>query len=265
MKKYAYLLLASLVTILLASTLALAGEPVVIHISTKATLINAAGQQAAAVEGVTVLPGDTIMVEGIGYAVIADTDAETHVRVESMSEVNFKGKTSETGPRYDVADGRVRFTVRPGNKLEVHTPHMVASVRGTEFVTEVTPDGTDLSVESGTVQAGDNAGGSESVGAGGQAMASQQGFAEPGSGAMKQHREQLKAKNQKANQARENAKAEKANKGNSSSGKSNSNSGKGNSSGEKGNSGGGKGGGNSGGGGGGGGNSGGGRGGGRTK
>lgn len=188
-------ILAACFALLCFSTGALAEGPKVLHVSDKATIVKDAGQTATAVAGMPLSPGDAIRVDGPGYAVITDKASDTHVRVERLSITRYKGKDPETGATYTVPDGTVRFTVKPGTKLEVRTPHMVASVRGTEFVTEVTRAGTTLAVDSGLVQTGDRAGNSESVGSGSTVAAGMDGFTEPDSPAMQQHRREVQAKN----------------------------------------------------------------------
>jgi hypothetical protein len=153
--------------------------------------------------GLIVAPGDRIVVEGTGHVILTDEDLDVRVRAGDYSEVRFKGEDENKSLQFDVNTGKVNFTIVPGNKLDVKTPHMVASVRGTEFTVEVTAAATELSVAEGQVEARDNSGRSESVSTGQTTTADEQSFTDPGSLSNVMHNTEVLTKRTRA--AREEA------------------------------------------------------------
>lgn len=168
--------------------------------------------------------GESMMVGGSKGVTIATQDGIIEITAESKSVVTNKGKDSSGKMHITVKKGAVHFSVVPGNKLDVKTPHMVASVRGTEFSTEVGAVGTDLSVTEGAVEATDDTGQRDMVKAGSSLKAGAKGFDQ-----------ESRSQNSQKNKSQSKAKASKANKGNS--GNSGGNGG-GNSGGNSGNGGG---------------------------
>ncbi|MEO6624038.1 MAG: FecR domain-containing protein [Burkholderiaceae bacterium] len=105
----------------------------------------------------TFRPGDTIRVQARSRADIALLDqsvlrlnANTTIKVEAPKE----GKTGVI----DMIRGAAHFFSRGPNSLEVNTPFTVAGVRGTEFLIQIEPQATLLTVFEGTVVAQNAAG-----------------------------------------------------------------------------------------------------------
>ena len=114
-------------------------------------------------------PGDTIRVQARSRADVALLDqsvlrlnANTTIRIEAPKQ----GKTGVI----DMLRGAAHFFSRGPNSLEVNTPFTVAGVRGTEFLIQLEPAATLLTVFEGTVVA-QNASGDLSLTGGQSALA----------------------------------------------------------------------------------------------
>ena len=127
-------------------------------------------------------PGDTVS-EGnkvvvLGKGTVHMVSKNELVTLKADNEATFKySKTGPTGKIYlGHTKGQIRFKVVPGNKLDIKTPHMVASVRGTEFTLEVEEEETVLIVDEGEVEATDNQKKSMGVKAGFAIRSAKDGF-----------------------------------------------------------------------------------------
>lgn len=122
--------------------------------------------------------GNTVVVLGKGTVHMASPG--NIIVFKAGDETVFKfNKTDPAGKHHlGLTKGRIDVTVVPGNKLDVNTPHMVASVRGTEFSVAVDEDTTCLTVDQGLVQAVDHQNVSMAVKAGHAIQAAKKGFAQ---------------------------------------------------------------------------------------
>ncbi|WP_158308792.1 FecR domain-containing protein [Desulfocurvibacter africanus] len=110
----------------------------------------------------TLSPGSTISVSGNSRIELTEESRELHVTAEEETELKYLGIQDDV-LRFDVLKGKVDFSIKPGNKLDVVTPHMVASVRGTAFTVEVSQKLSRLGVRSGSVEVSDRSGGRTTV------------------------------------------------------------------------------------------------------
>ncbi|MFN8390815.1 MAG: FecR domain-containing protein [Bdellovibrionota bacterium] len=122
----------------------------------------ASGQQFALHDGVRTLDQSRAGVRfSTGYL----------VRMNEKTTITFDQAPAETKGRISVLEGMGHFFSRkPQEAPSIQTPHISASVRGTEFVVEVANDRTVVSVLDGAVDA-ENQFGSVSLGKGEQAIA----------------------------------------------------------------------------------------------
>lgn len=110
----------------------------------------------------TLSPGSTISVSGSSRIELTEEGRELRVTADEDTELKYLG-VQDNVLRFDVPKGRVDFSIKPGNKLDVVTPHMVASVRGTAFTVEVSQKLSRLGVMSGSVEVSDRSGGRTTV------------------------------------------------------------------------------------------------------
>ncbi len=117
---------------------------------------------AGKADNATLSPGSTISVSGNSRIELTEEGRELHVTAEEETELKYLGIQDDV-LRFDVPKGKVDFSIKPGNKLDVVTPHMVASVRGTAFTVEVSQKLSRLGVRSGSVEVSDRSGGRTTV------------------------------------------------------------------------------------------------------
>ena len=120
--------------------------------------------------------GDKVRTGSNGETTLQVNESGLRVRVSPDSEVSYQGITATGAQNFKVTKGRVRFSIVPGNHLDVETPHLVASVRGTEFSTTVDTQTSELSVSEGRVAVHDSKGVSGIVARGWSAVATDSGF-----------------------------------------------------------------------------------------
>lgn len=144
----------------------------------------AAGPEVIESSGDVVIPSPTASI-AVGDKVITGPNGKLTLQVKSSglrivaladSELSYQGVTDKGAENFKVTKGRVSFSVVPGNHLDVETPHLVASVRGTEFSTTVGGDDSMLSVSEGRVAVQDSKGVSGMVTRGWSAVATSAGF-----------------------------------------------------------------------------------------
>ncbi len=157
---------------------ALAEGPKVFKIVGKAEIWEAAKTRGVpAVVGEALRRGDRIRVAGKGTVVIQKKKTAVEVFVTSDSRLNYLGRSFWKGvERFAVQEGLIRFKIKKGNKLDVKTPHLVASVRGTEFITEVKSDISRVYVVTGRVLTKDFHGRERLLGPNSSISASKDGF-----------------------------------------------------------------------------------------
>ncbi len=122
------------------------------------------------------LASGSLLVVGKGVVSLTASQNRIAVKAEDEAVVGIDQIDPEGMSNVEVQKGLVDFEIVPGNKLDVKTPHMLASVRGTAFTTEVSPLETVLSVREGVVQAQDNEGQSETVAAGSSVSSTKNAF-----------------------------------------------------------------------------------------
>ncbi len=120
--------------------------------------------------------GDKVKTGADGEIVLQVKESGLRLLVASNSEVFYQGVTAAGAQNFKVAKGKVRFSIVPGNHLDVETPHLVASVRGTEFSTTVEDQASELSVSEGRVEVRDSKGGTGLIARGWNAVATASGF-----------------------------------------------------------------------------------------
>jgi len=124
------------------------------------------GASRPLVQGDMLQAGDVIVVEGKGLVVLEEKDGTIRVRVTGGSSLGYDGVTPEGLNQYEVPDGMNWFKVTPGTELDVKTPTLVASVRGTEFGVMVADGIASVAVLSGAVETRDSIGRESMQGAG---------------------------------------------------------------------------------------------------
>ena len=128
----------------------------IIRISTKREISKASEKRVPVSVGEEIHPGDRIQVVGKGVVVIQKGKASIEGFVTDNSELNYLGKSFLKGvERFTVPKGLLRFKIKKGYSVDVKTPHLVASVRGTEFTTPVETNISTVSVVSGEVMVSD--------------------------------------------------------------------------------------------------------------
>ena len=120
--------------------------------------------------------GDSVRTGSNGESTLQVNESGLRVSVSPDSEVSYQGTTAAGAQNFKVTKGRVHFSIVPGNHLDVETPHLVASVRGTEFSTTVDSQTSELSVSEGRVAVHDSKGVSGIVARGWSAIATTTGF-----------------------------------------------------------------------------------------
>ncbi|MDO9508709.1 MAG: FecR family protein [Thermovirgaceae bacterium] len=109
-------------------------------------------------QGESLEAGDVIVVESKGLVVMEEKDGSVKVLATGGSTLRFDGVTPDGQNQYEVPDGLIWFKVTPGTKLDVKTPTLVASVRGTEFGVMVSQGLASVAVLSGNVSTRDSIG-----------------------------------------------------------------------------------------------------------
>jgi hypothetical protein len=101
-------------------------------------------------------------------ATISSAGGGVTVQVTQKGRIAYGGTSGDQGVEtYRMEQGAGWYKVRKGTKLDVQTPVLVASVRGTEFGVAVEEDGTSsVAVTGGSVDVTDATGKTQSLGAG---------------------------------------------------------------------------------------------------
>ncbi len=168
----------AVVLLCLLSPEAFAQGPRVLRIVGKAEIYSVAEKRGVpAIIGQALHRGDRIQVVGKGTVVIQKKKGAIEAVVTGGSKLEYLGRSFwKRVERFAVPEGVIRFKIMKGKKLDVKTPHMVASVRGTEFITKVQSDLSTISVISGTVLVRDFYGGEQLLGPNSSINASKDGF-----------------------------------------------------------------------------------------
>ena len=216
---------------LLLATSAFAQDLVVVDDTGSALVVTASNALIPLKDKKVVKEGETVMVAGRGSVTLATPDGVVTITADEKSLLKNDGVAPDGKLMLQVPKGLVEFQVVPGNKLDVVTPHMVASVRGTRFTTDVAAGNTDLDVTEGAVECTGNDGVSEMVQAGFHVRTNTRGFSAQVEPSRDRARERSMAKEHAPN---ENASDNAGRGNNNSGGNSGGNSGKGNNAGGKG-------------------------------
>ena len=130
-------------------------------------------QWKPATVGEELLEGAKIRTEPNSLATLQSAQGQVEIRVTEKTTISYgaePGKEPKNVPpgkkveTYRMNQGTGWYKVKPGTPLDVTTPVLVASVRGTEFGVSVTENGTSsVSVASGTVGVTDALGNTQSL------------------------------------------------------------------------------------------------------
>jgi hypothetical protein len=143
----------------------------VVHISGEASLIgNTAHKSTELIENAVIERGDTITT-GSGRVFLENGNSAIKVKLYRNSEIIYQGKDANNTETFKLKKGRAYFEIVPGNKLDIQTPHVLASVRGTSFTLVISETETMLSVYSGSVMVKDNEGKNTLISKGGKIKA----------------------------------------------------------------------------------------------
>ena len=167
-----------LMFVLLWPTVGLAEDPKVIKIIGKAEILKVAeAQTQQAAVGQQLQPGDKLRVSGKGLVIIRQPNVVTNAWVTHDSELEYLGKdrSDQTG-KFAVPQGIIYFEIKKGSKLDVQTTHLVASVRGTEFITHAKSNESHVRVISGKVKVSDPSGKNEMLRGGMRISATKNGL-----------------------------------------------------------------------------------------
>lgn len=127
-------------------------------------------------------PDDRLRTDAQSRAVVS-LQPETFVRVDQNTVIRLKQATDDIEVEFFGAElaesvrnaqprGAGYFITRFPKKFKVTTPHMNAAVEGTEFMVQITPDATKLTVLEGKVSSQSRATGNTQLVAAGQSIAS---------------------------------------------------------------------------------------------
>ncbi len=166
------------------ASIVFAEEPRIIKVVGKAEISNLKTEQASpAAVDVKLKPGDTITVAGKGDVIIQIGKNTVRAHVKENTKIEYSGKTFFRNVQcFELYKGWIRFKIEKGNKLDLKTPHMVASVRGTEFIALATSKASSVSVLSGKVLTKDIRGHEKMLEANTYAVAGPKGMIETGKG-----------------------------------------------------------------------------------
>lgn len=208
-------ILAIIFVLVLPATAAFSEEPRIIKVVGKAEIIHLDEEQSSpAAVDVELKPGDKITVAGKGSVMIQIGKNTIYTMVKENSKVEYCGESFyQNIQRFDLKWGGIWFKIEKGNKLDLKTPHMVASVRGTEFIAHTTSKKTSVSVVSGRVQTQDLQGNQHMLETNSYAIAGPQGLIETGIGSARSIMPDKKDPVKKATTSKKNIEKDKGKKG----------------------------------------------------
>ncbi len=159
-------------------TVGLAEDPKIIKIIGKAEILKVArAQKRPAVTGQQLQPGDKLRVIGKGLVIVRQNDVVNNAWVTHDSELEYMGTDrGDQTEKFAVPQGVIYFEIKKGSKLDVQTTHLVASVRGTEFITHAKSKASRVRVISGKVKVCDASGRSELLHGGMRISATKKGL-----------------------------------------------------------------------------------------
>jgi len=168
----------------LAASPALAGDPKIIHVAGKAQLLEAKGESPTqATVGAKLKPGSKIVVVGKGSVEIKIGTESINATVGDDTLIEYTGRSFFKGvERFTLQKGGALFKIKKGDKLDVKTPHVVASVRGTEFHAHTDKGRSSISVISGRVHTADSRGNNLELHSDSYAVIDERGIVEVGKG-----------------------------------------------------------------------------------
>ena len=138
-------------------------EPVVIHVSGKAEIRVSAASSWERLRTKTPLPaGAAVRIQGKGAVTVHDDAAGTTIKTGPDTELGYEGSGVPEGsqspasgkpvPSYSLPAGKADVSVKPGNNIDLLTPLILTSVRGTQYTAVVGGDGsTTITVREGVV------------------------------------------------------------------------------------------------------------------
>jgi hypothetical protein len=175
---------AGMILLSLSMSPALADSPKIIHVAGKAEILEAKGETATqATVGAQLKPGSKIVVVGKGTVEIKVGKESINATAGDDTQLEYKGRSLFKGvERFTLQKGRALFKIKKGDKLDVKTPHVVASVRGTEFLAHADDNNSSISVISGRVHTRDQHGNNLDLQSDSYAVINEQGFVEVGKG-----------------------------------------------------------------------------------
>ena len=208
-------ILAIISVLVLPATAAFSEEPRIIKVVGKAEIIHLDEEQSSpAAVDVELKPGDKITVAGKGSVTIQIGKNTIYTLVKENTKVEYCGESFyQNIQRFDLKWGGIWFKIEKGNKLDLKTPHMVASVRGTEFIAQTTSKKTSVSVVSGRVLTQDLQGNQHMLETNTYAIAGPQGLIETGIGSARSIMPDKKDPVKKATTRKKNIEKDKGKKG----------------------------------------------------
>ena len=146
-------------------------EPKVIQVSGRAEIRAHAAANWERLRAKTALPaGASVRVRDKGSVTLQDDSAQTTITIRGNSRLGYEGtaKPAKDAPRpeaqkpvphYSLPHGDADIRVVPGRTIDVQTPLILTSVRGTRYLVAVQPDGSSsVRVSRGTVSVTDRFG-----------------------------------------------------------------------------------------------------------
>jgi hypothetical protein len=176
--------MAGMIMLSLSVSPAHAENPKIIHVAGKAELLEAKSEAPIqATVGAQLKPGSKIVVFGKGTVEIKVGKESINATAGDDTQLEYKGRSFFKGvERFTLQKGRALFKIKKGDKLDVKTPHVVASVRGTEFLARADEKRSSISVISGSVHTRDQRGNNLELNSDSYAVIDKQGFVEVGKG-----------------------------------------------------------------------------------
>lgn len=129
-------------------------EPVVVQVSGKAEMrANAASSWQKLRTGTPLPAGAAVRVQGGGSVTVHDKAAGTTIKTGPDSELGYEGTvvlpessqspgSGKPVPSYSLPEGKADISVDPGNNIDLLTPLLLTSVRGTRYTASVARDGS---------------------------------------------------------------------------------------------------------------------------